>query len=124
MDGYTEGYLDKPAFTARRERSRERLVRLTAEAQGLGEEAHSQGELQRLIRGLEGVSCPVAEPLEQANWAMKRKIIGAAGKRIDMRPEEITIVLRVDPMDPPPSSADESLSHCGKRGRAAPVSRP
>jgi site-specific DNA recombinase len=52
MDGYTEGYIDKPAFTARRERSRERLARLTAEAQGLREEVHSQVELQRLVHGL------------------------------------------------------------------------
>jgi site-specific DNA recombinase len=124
IDGYTEGYIDKPAFTARMERSRERLARLAAEAQGLREEAHSQGELQRLISDLKGFSCQIAEQLEQADWAIRRKIICAAVKRIDIGPEEITIVFRVDPRDPPPSSSDESLSHCGKRGNDALFSRP
>jgi site-specific DNA recombinase len=124
IDGYTEGYIDKPAFTARMERSRERLARLAAEAQGLREEAHSQGELQRLISDLKGFSCQIAEQLEQADWAIRRKIICAAVKRIDIGPEEITIVFRVDPRDPPPSSSDESLSHCGKRGTDALFSRP
>jgi site-specific DNA recombinase len=124
IDGYTEGYIDKPAFTARMERSRERLARLTAEAQGLREEVHSQVERQRLISGLEGFSGQVAEQLEQADWAVKRKIICAAVKRIDIGAEEITIVFRVDPMNPPPNSADESLSHCGKRGAVAPVYTP
>jgi site-specific DNA recombinase len=124
IDGYTEGYIDKPAFTARMERSRERLTRLTAEAQDLREEVHSQVELQRLVHGLESFSHQVAAQLEQADWAVKRKVICAAVKRIDIGPEETTLVFRVDPPDPPPNSANKSLSHCGKCGSAGAFSRP
>ena len=124
MDGYTEGYIDKPAFTARRERSRERLARLTTEAQSLREQVHSQADLQRLVSGLESFSDQVAAQLEQADWVVKRKVICATVKRIDIGLEEIAIVFRVDPTDLSPNSADESLSHCGKRGTGVPFARP
>jgi site-specific DNA recombinase len=71
IDGYTEGYIDKPAFTARRARSRERLARLTTEAQSLREQVHSQAERQRLVSGLEHFSDQVAAPLEQADGAVQ-----------------------------------------------------
>jgi hypothetical protein len=77
IDGYTEGYIDKPAFTARMERSRERLARLTTEAQSLREQVHSQAELQRLVSGLENFSDQVAAQLEQADWVVKRKVLCA-----------------------------------------------
>jgi site-specific DNA recombinase len=124
IDGYTEGYIDKAAFTTRMERSRERLTRLAAEAQGLREEAHAQAELQLLVSRLEDFSLQLGEQLDRADWAVKRAVICAAVKRIDIGPEEITIVFRVDPTDPSPNSSGESLSHCGKRGSAGAFSRP
>ena len=54
-------------------------------------------ELQLIIGRLEDFAAKVHDGLEEADWASKRDLIRALVKRVEVAPNEVNIVFRIDP---------------------------
>ena len=83
---------------------RERLTRLEAEAAELADQERVQSDL-RLIEGqLKEFNSRVRTGLEEAGWEVKRDIIRALVKHVEVGNEQVNVVFRIDPrpFDPRP----------------------
>jgi site-specific DNA recombinase len=81
--------------------------------------AVQQRELRLLIGQLEEFVTKVQRNLATADWAMKREIIRALVRRVEIDKQEVTVVFRVgpDPHRHPPEK--KSSQHCWGRTLAA-----
>jgi site-specific DNA recombinase len=114
IDGYAEGYLDKAEAEPRIRRFKERLQTLEAQAQQMRSQARQEVELTLVISRLELFSAQVSAGLEQLDWTGRRELIRTLVKRVEIEPERVRVVFRVDE-DSPPSSPDSVLQHCCPR---------
>jgi len=115
IDAYSEGLLDKDEFEPRLRAAKERLRQLETEAQTQAQAAHHQAELRLVLGKLQDFASQIREGLSQADWATRREIIRALVKRIEVQPEEVRIVYRVNPA-PFVRAPDGGLLHdCWKR---------
>jgi site-specific DNA recombinase len=124
IDAYAEGLLDKHEFEPRLQGARERLAQLEAEAQAQAEEQAAAAELRLVIGHLQEFAERVQSGLAQADWSMRRDIIRAVVKRIEVDAEEVRVVYRVSP-SPFVEGPDRGLlQDCRKRGCRADGGRP
>ena len=114
IDGYAEGYLEKTEAEPRIRRFRERLQALEAQAEQVRTQARQEADLQLVIGRLEVFSAQVSAGLEQLDWIGRRDLIRTLVKRVEIEPECIRVVFRIDE-DPPPSGPDSGLHHCCRR---------
>ena len=70
---------------------------LEEQLQGLADEAVQQRELRLLIGYLEEFVTKVQRNLATADWEMKREIIRALVRRVEIDNQEVTVVFRVGP---------------------------
>jgi site-specific DNA recombinase len=112
IDGYTEGLLEKTEFEPRLRESKRRLNELDAEAKVLAERESREQELNVVIGHLQDFSQRVQDGLAAADSAVRRELIRALVKRVELGVNEIRIVYRIDlhPFDPSPSGGN--LRHC------------
>jgi site-specific DNA recombinase len=97
IDSYAGGLISKEEFEPRIARMRERLARLEAAAAELADLERVQNDL-RLIEGqLKEFNSRVRTGLEEAGWAVKRDIIRALVKQVEVAREQVNVVFRVDP---------------------------
>lgn len=97
IDAYSEGLLDKEEFEPRLRAAKERLRQLETEAQTQAQAAQHQAELRLVVGRLQDFASQIRDGLAQADWATQREIIRALVKRIEVQPEEVRIVYRVNP---------------------------
>jgi len=97
IDIYTEGLIDKKEFETRLAEARHRLSKMQLEAEQIATEATLQKELRLIIGRLEDFSQQISGKLNEADWQTKRDLIRTLVKRVDVRPEKVDIVFRVDP---------------------------
>jgi site-specific DNA recombinase len=116
IDSYAESLIDKSEFEPRITRLRQRLARLEEQRQALAEEAAVHGELQLIIGRLEDFATKLHAGLETADWASQRDLIRALVKRVEVAPNEVNIVFRIDPYPSDNDPEKKSLQLC--RGRA------
>jgi site-specific DNA recombinase len=109
IDSYAESLIDKSEFEPRITRLRQRLARLEEQRQALAEEAALHGELQLIIGRLEDFAAKLHDGLETADWASQRDLIRALVKRVEVAPNEVNIVFRIDPY---PSDNDPEKKVC------------
>jgi site-specific DNA recombinase len=115
IDGYAEGLIEKAEFEPRIKRMKQRVTVLEDQLQQLADEAIQQRELQLLIGQLEAFVTKVQRNLASADWAMKREIIRALVRRVEIDQQEVTVVFRVGP-DPSGYSPEKKGSqHCWRR---------
>jgi site-specific DNA recombinase len=120
IDGYAEGLIEKAEFEPRIKRMKQRVTVLEDQLQQLADEAIQQRELQLLIGQLEAFVTKVQRNLASADWAMKREIIRALVRRVEIDQQEVTVVFRVGP-DPSGYSPEKKGSqHCWRRELATP----
>ena len=130
IDSYAEGLIDKQEFQPRIERSKDRLTKLEQTIQALADQETRQRELRLVITRLEEFAQRVTASLEQADWTRRRELIRTLVKRVEIGPEAVKVVFRVEPDTPSPSGThleSGSLPHCGRRGQSAarqPVHEP
>jgi site-specific DNA recombinase len=119
IDSYAESLIDKSEFAPRITRLRQRLARLEEQRQALAEEAALHGELQLIIGRLEDVAAKLHDGLETADWASQRDLIRALVKRVEVAPNEVNIVFRIDPYPSDNDPEKKSLQLCRGRDDAA-----
>src|SRR5262245_29998051 len=115
IDGYAEGLIEKAEFAPRIKRIKQRVAVLEEQLQQLADEAVQQRELRLLIGQLEEFVTKVQRNLATADWEMKREIIRALVRRVEIDRQEVTVVFRVglDPYRQPPEK--QSSQHCWQR---------
>ncbi len=119
IDAYTDGLLDKTEFEPRLHAAKQRLKALDAEAKVLLERATLDEQLQALLERFEQFAERVRHRLDCADASLRRELIRALVKRIELGPDAVRIVYRIDlhPFDPGPSRGH--LRHWVRRLDAA-----
>jgi site-specific DNA recombinase len=115
IDGSAEGLIAKVEFAPRIKRMKQRVTVLEDQLQELADEALQQRELKLLIGQLEEFVAKVQRNLAAAAWAMKREIIRALVRRVEMDKQEVTVVFRVGPDLSGQSPEKQSSQPCWRR---------
>jgi site-specific DNA recombinase len=117
IDGYADGLIDKQEFEPRVTRMRQRLQRLEEQLQRLKEASEMEEELRLIVGRLETFAAQVNDGLQRADFQIRRDIIRALVKRIEIDEQQIRIVFRVGPMpvSHPFDRASHNWQHCGRR---------
>jgi site-specific DNA recombinase len=101
IDGYAEGLLDKDEFTLRIRRAKERLRRLEEQLQSQADLAAQRRELLLIITRFEDFTARIKDGLQHADWQTKRDLVRALVRRVEISPDGVNVVFRVDPAIPP-----------------------
>jgi len=117
IDGYAEGLIEKVEFEPRIKRMKQRVTVLEDQLQQLADEALQQRELKLLIGQLEEFVAKVQRNLASADWEMKREIMRALVRRVEIDQQEVTVVFRVGPDLSGQSPEKRSSQHCWGRVR-------
>ena len=115
IDGYAEGLIEKVEFEPRIKRMKQRVAVLEEQMQQLADEVVQQRELRLLIGQLEEFVTKVQRNLATADWEMKREIIRALVRRVEIDKQEVTVVFRVGPGLHGRSLEKKSSQHCWGR---------
>jgi site-specific DNA recombinase len=119
IDGYAEGLIDKGEFEPRIKRIKHRVTVLEDQLQQWADEAVQQRELKLLIGHLEEFVTKVQRNLASADWTMKREIIRALVRRVEIDKQEVTVVFRVGPDPSGLTPEKQSSQHCWRRERTS-----
>jgi len=112
IDSYAEGVIEKSEFDPRIARLRQRLSKLDEEVRRLQDEAQLQVNLQLLVGRLEEFADKVKAGLVEADWLLRRTIIRALVKRVEVGMDAVTVVFRVTPGPFVPTPEEGVLPHC------------
>jgi len=96
IDAYTDGLLDKAEFEPRLRASKQRLSELDAEAKLLTERETREEQLRVVIHRLEQFAQHVSHGLDSADATLRRELIRALVKRVELSNDEVRIVYRID----------------------------
>lgn len=118
IDAYSEGLLDKGEFEPRIRAARQRLHEIDAEHKLLQERETRDQQLRAVIQHLGDFAQRVHQGLDGADAVLRRELICALVKRVELGMEEIRIVYRIplSPFDQGPSGGH--LRHCAGRFNA------
>ena len=116
IDGYAEGLIAKHEFEPRIAEMLRRIARLDAETATLRHLEEQTRSLQLVIGKLSVFAEMVHDRLETADWPLRRDIVRALVKRIEVTDDVVRIVFRVEPGSSGPLTA---LPHCQTGGRPA-----
>jgi site-specific DNA recombinase len=120
IDRYAEGLLEKHAFEPRITRLRQRITQLEAQRQQRIDVTALQTEIRLIVGRLEEFAAKIAEGLEDSDWLSKREMIRALVKRVEVTPDHVNVVFRVDPYPGEGNPEKKRLQLC--RGSAQPRS--
>jgi site-specific DNA recombinase len=96
IDAYGEGLLEKDELEPKLRQLKERVARLEVEAQGAEQEEAQRAELRLVIGQLAAFAERMNQGLEEADWCLRRDIIRALVKQIEVTDEQVRIVYRVN----------------------------
>src|SRR3954454_15749186 len=115
IDAYGDGLLDKSEFEPRISAARARLAKLEGEQRQRIGEAAQEAELRLVIGQLEAFASRVSEGLQEPDWDMRREIVRALVKRVEVDEQEVRIVYRVSPSPFEESPQQGPSQHCWGR---------
>ena len=118
IDAYEQGLVEKIEFEPRIKSARQQLSLLQEQLHRQADQQAEAREMKLVIDNLQDFSQRVACGLEQADWQTRRQIITTLVKRIELEPQQVRIVYRVDlsPFDRRPERG--VLEHCKGRQMA------
>ena len=96
IDSYAEGLLEKHEFEPRITRLRQRIIQLEEQRQQLIDVTALQTEIRLIVGRLEDFAARIAAGLEDSDWLSKREMIRALVKRVEVTPDRVNVVFRVD----------------------------
>jgi len=96
IDSYAEGLLEKHEFEPRITRLRQRIIQLEEQRQQLIDVTALQTEIRLIVGRLEDFAAKIAAGLEDSDWLSKREMIRALVKRVEVTPDRVNVVFRVD----------------------------
>jgi site-specific DNA recombinase len=123
IDAYGEGWVDKNEFEPRIKSAKQQVSKLQEELQSHVDEQAQTRELRLLIENLETFSRQVTSGLEQADWNTRREIIRTLVKRVEIEPERVKVVYRVD-ISPFECSPERGVLHYCRRRDLPAVEQP
>src|SRR5262249_34021317 len=97
IDAYQEGLLAKSEFEPRVRATRERLAKLETEAEAARDQEAEGQQLEAVIGHLEGFAQRVECQLRDADWVIRREILRALVKQVEIGEETIRVVYKVPP---------------------------
>ena len=110
IDSYAGGLVSKEEFEPRITAMRERIKKLESVAEDLADQERVQNDLRLIVGQLEEFSRRVRAGLDEASWEVKREVIRALVKHIEVGGKEVNVVFRIDPR-PFDSSPEGGLVH-------------
>jgi site-specific DNA recombinase len=115
IDAYRDGLLEKTEFEPRLAEARLRLAKLEAEIQLQLSDEDARREMRLVIDTLATFSEQVKAGLADADWHTRRELIRALVKRIEVAPQEVRVVYKVNinPFEPGPKKG--RMSNCKTR---------
>jgi site-specific DNA recombinase len=119
IDSYAEGLLEKHEFEPRITRLRQRLTQLEEQRQQLIDVTALQTEIRLIVGRLEDFAAKIDAGLEDSDWLSKREMIRALVKRVEVTPDRVNVVFRVDSYPEESNLEKKSLQLC--RGSDTPV---
>jgi site-specific DNA recombinase len=96
IDSYAEGLLEKHEFEPRITRLRQRLTQLEEQRQQLIDVTALQTEIRLIVGRLEDFAAKIDTGLEDSDWLSKREMIRTLVKRVEVTPDRVNVVFRVD----------------------------
>jgi len=111
IDGYADGYITKDEFEPRISRLRQRIAHFEEMLRHERDEANTLHEMRLLMGQIEEFAAHVREGLTEANWQLRRDIIRALVKRVEVTDAHITIVFRVGTHALGPAPPNPSWQH-------------
>jgi site-specific DNA recombinase len=115
IEAYRDGLLEKEEFEPQMRQSKERLGRLEREQKELAQEELQRTELRLVIGELEEFSRRMNQGLEESDWLIRREIIRALVKQIEVSDEQVHIIYRVNTAPFVDAPDGGILQHC-RRG--------
>jgi len=97
VEMYADGYIEKDRFQRDMDISRKRLTELESEREGLKEDESQRAELRFVIGRIEEFADQMRAGLDTSDAKMRRRIICALVKEIQVDAEEVHIVYKVNP---------------------------
>jgi site-specific DNA recombinase len=122
IDAYEEGLVDKGEFEPRIKSCRERLSQLEPQLQSEVDRQTSAREMRLVIENLETFAQRVTSGLDQADWTTRQEIIRTLVKRIEIAPEQVKVVYKVN-LRPFDRSPDRGVLHYCPRRASSPATR-
>ena len=123
IDTYTEGLMGKEEFEPRLARLRQRITALEQHVQQEAEAAATTHDLQLLVGRLDEFAAKGRAGLADADWHLRREMIRALVKQIEVTTEQVTVVFRIGLPLVGPSPPGDHLPHCLSRLPADPGER-
>ena len=115
IDAYSGGLLEKEELEPRLQGARQRMEKLEKQLRQLQDQQHQQQELRLVVGQLESFAAMVKQNLHQADPQVRRQVVCALVKQVEVEENHLTIVYRVPEMTPPTDLDQEDLSHCRAR---------
>lgn len=109
IEAYENGWVDKTDFEPRIRRVKERLAREEEALAQHQRDVCSEEELRLLVDHFEAFAAQMADGLEQADLATKRKLLRLLIHRIEVDQDEVRIVYKVQPHPFVPSPASRGI---------------
>src|SRR5262249_51441164 len=122
IDSYAEGLLEKHEFEPRITRLRQRLTQLEEQRQQLIDVTALQTEIRLIVGRLEDFAAKIDAGLEDSDWLSKREMIRALVKRVEVTPDRVNVIFRVDPY-PGEASPEKKSLPLRRRSSEPPVSQ-
>jgi site-specific DNA recombinase len=111
IDSYTEGFISKDEFEPRITRLRQRIAQFEDALRSERDEVSALREMHLLLGRMEEFAVHVRTGLADANWQLRRDILRALVKRIDVTDEHVTVVFRVAAWALGPAPPNPSWQH-------------
>jgi site-specific DNA recombinase len=118
VDAYSEGLLEKAEFEPRIKHARERLRQMQEAQQASSTQESEERELALVVGRLQEFAARVKEGLNVCTWSVRRDIIRALVRRVEIGEESVRVVYRIspDPFEGGPDRGQRPVSqHCWRR---------
>jgi site-specific DNA recombinase len=109
IDSYAEGLLEKHEFDPRITRLRQRITQLEEQRQQLIDVTALQTDMRLIVGRLEDFAAKSDAGVEDSDWLSKREMIRALVKRVEVTPDRVNVVFRVEPYPGEASPEKKSL---------------
>jgi len=113
IDSYTEGMIEKMEFEPRIKTFKRRLSYVEQQIMKFLDNHSQMSELTLILGRIEEFSARVKQKLEDDNWQIKRDIVKALIKHIEIAQNEVNIIFRVEPC--PGATDNVFLQDCPRR---------
>jgi site-specific DNA recombinase len=111
IDSYTEGFISQDEFAPRITRLRQRIAQFEDALRCEHDEVSALREMHLLLGRMEEFALHVREGLTDADWQLRRDILRALVKRIEVTDEHVTVVFRVAARTLGPAPPNPSWPH-------------